>query len=172
MQPYNPVKRTSTEKGSSVIYPPELMQNGLVASKINHTSTFIPCDIPNPHQLILTPVKLGSTSANGVALFTTTVGYEVDSFETLKVVADLDAHAETVAYVKGNIVKATLTGGVQKAYVCIEAHTSTDDSGPDFDTDYALGYWLELPSTKFILITHTAAGSGKVVQLAYTILGE
>lgn len=170
MRVYGPVKRTSTEKGSSVIYPPELIQTGLVSSAINTAYTFIPCDIANPRAVLLTPVKLGSVSANGVALATTVVGYQVDSIDTLSAITNLDAHAASIAYVAGNIVKATLTGGTAKAYACIVGHTST--AGPDFDTDYAAGNWLELPSTKFIKITHTAAGAAAVLHASYMIFGE
>ena len=170
MQAYNAVKRTGTEKGSSVIYPPELIQEGLVVSKINSTATFIPCDIPNPKNLIVTPVLLSTTSENGVALFTTVVGWYVDSFDTLKVVTDLDAHQASTAYNVGTVVKATRTGGTEKAYVCIVAHSSA--SGPDFTADYALDYWLEIATTTFLKVVHTAAGSTKVAQFAFAILGQ
>ena len=170
MQPYNQVKRTGTEKGMSVMYPPELIQEGLVASKINTAYTFIPCDIPNPKNVIVTPITLGSTSANGIALFTTVVGWNVTSLDTLSAVTDLDAHEASTAYNVGSIVKATITGGTEAAYVCIVGHTST--AGPDFTTDYGLGYWLELSTTTFIKIEHTAAGSAKVAHFAYAILGQ
>lgn len=168
MQPYNPVKRTSTDKVSSVNTLPELIQTGLVASKINVAYTFVPCDIPDPKSIVITPVKLGTTSANGVALFTTVVGYQVDDVETLSAISDLDAHAASIDYNVGTIVKATETGGTQKAYVCIKAHTST--AGPDFDAD--IGNWLELPTTTFLKVTHTAAGADKVANFNYTILGQ
>jgi hypothetical protein len=170
MQPYNTVKRTGTEKGSSVIYPPELIQEGLAVSKIATAYSFIPCDIPTPKNVIITPVLLSGTSENGIALFTTVVGWYVDSLTTLKAVTDLDAHEASVAYQVGNIVKATRTGSTEKAYICIAAHSSA--SGPDFDADYALDYWLEIATTTFLKIVHTSAGSAKVAQFAYAILGQ
>ncbi len=174
MQPYNPVKRTGTEKGMSVIYAPELIQEGLVASKIAAAYTFIPCDIPTPKNVIITPLKLGSTSDNGVALFTTTAGFQIDSLDTLSAVTDLDAFAQAVNYVVGNVVKATPTGGVEGAYVCIEANTSTTGGvlGTDFATDLAAGKWLAIDTVTFIKVTHTAASSAKVAHFTYAILGQ
>jgi len=170
VQPYNSVKRTATEKSSSVMYPTSLIQEGQAASKINTAYTFIPCDMQSPHNVVITPVVYSTVSANGVAFHTTTVGAEITSLDTLSAVTNLDAHAESIAYIPGNLVKATLTDGTEKAYLCIEAHTST--AGPDFDTDYGLGYWLELSTTTFIKITHTAAGSSKNAFFHYCIIGE
>lgn len=170
MQAKNPVERTATEKSSSVQYGPALVQSGQCASKINTAYSFIPCDIPQPQHLLITPAVSGTVSANGVAFFTTTGGWEVVSLGTLSLVTNLDAHQASIAYIVGNVVKATLTGGTEKAYVCVEAHSST--AGPDFDTDYGLGYWEELTTTTFIKITHTAAGSGKNAFFHYMIFGK
>ena len=169
MQTYNNKTRTHTDKISSFSYNPQYTQRGLIASKINAAYTFIPCEIKLPESLSLTPVSK-STSANGVALFTTTVGWEVVSFDTLSAVTNLDAHDAAIAYIPGNLVKATLTGGTEKAYICVEGHTST--AGPDFDTDYDAGYWQELDVTTFIKITHTAAGGTKNMVAHYVISGE
>lgn len=170
MQPYNHVKRIPSDLGGSVNYSIPLMQEGLAASKINTAYTFIPCDLKQPKHVQITPVKLSTTSANGVAFFTTTVGPQVDSLTTFSAVSDLDAHEASVAYNVGSLVKATPTGGSAGAYVCIVAHTST--AGPDFDADLALGYWQLLDTTTFLKITHTAAGSAKVANFTYKIEGE
>ena len=167
--PYSNPYRISSDQGGSVNHGIAYAQEGIAASKIATAYTFIPCDIQLPHQVFLTPVKLGTTSANGVAFFTTTGGWQVDSFDTFSAVADLDAHAASVAYEVGTIVKATPTGGALGAYVCVEAHTST--AGPDFDADLASGYWQLLSTTTFLKITHTSAGSGKVANFHYKIEG-
>lgn len=161
------VRRYMSEKLTSVEDEILLFQDGQVASKINTAYTFLPCGIEVPTNVFITPVKLSTTSANGVAFFTTTVGPQVDSLTALSAVADLDAHAASVAYVVGNIVKATPTGGSLGAYICNTAHTST--AGPDFDTDIA--NWTKLNETAFIKLTHTAAGSAKVAFFSYKIDG-
>jgi polyisoprenoid-binding protein YceI len=168
MQPYNPVKRTGTEKGLSVYYAPELIQEGLTASKINAAYTFIPCDIKLPKNVHITPLAQ-TNSANGIALFTTVVGWEIDSLDTLKVVADLDAWAQGVVYNTGTLV---YVGTV--AYVCLDDHTSTTGgtAAADFATDLAANHWLALDTTTFIKITHTAAGSAKTANFTYKITGQ
>ena len=172
-QVYNPVKRTSTEKVSSNNTLPELIQRGLISSKIATAYTFLPCDIPSPKDVIITPVN-HANDANGVALFTTQVGWQVDSLDTLSAVTDLDAFAQGVAYIVGNLVKATPTGGVEAAYVCLVANTSTTGGvlGADFAIDLALGYWLKIPTTTFLKITHTSAGGSYNAHFAYTIFGQ
>ena len=173
LQPYNTVKRTGTEKGSSVIYPPELIQEGLCSSKIATAYSFIPCDIPSPKNVIITPLN-HANDANGVAFFTTTVGWQVDSLDTLSAVADLDAFAQNVAYIVGNVVRATPTGGVEGAYICLEGYTSTTGGvlGADFATDLAAGYWLAIDTVTFLKITHTSAGGSYNAHFAYAILGQ
>jgi hypothetical protein len=167
MFPYQKPVRESSDQGGSTRNRILYKQYGLVASGLNVAATFIPCGLKHPQFVQLTPVKLGTTSANGVALGTTTVVAEVDSLDVFSAVADLAAHAAAIAYVVGNIVKATPTGGTLGAYVCVEAHTST--AGPAFDTDIAK--WQRLPETTFLKINHTAAGVAKVAHFTYQIVG-
>lgn len=166
--PYNLPQRISSNQGGSVEFGIPYAQEGIAASKINAAYTFVPCDIELPHQVFITPVKLSTTSANGVAFFTTTGGWQVDSFDTFSAVTDLDAWAQNVAYNVGTLV---YNGTV--AYVCVEAHTSTTGgtAAADWATDLAAGYWQALETTTFLKITHTAAGSGKVAYFHYQIQG-
>lgn len=161
------LRRYMSEKLTSVEDKILTFQDGLIASKINTAYTFIPCGIVSPINVQITPVKLSTTSANGVAFFTTTGGYQADSLEILSATSDLDAHAASIAYVVGNIVKATPTDGSLGAYLCITAHTSS--TGPDFDADIA--NWVKLKETAFIKLTHTAAGAGKVAHFTYKVEG-
>jgi len=161
------VKRYMSEKLTSVEDEILLYQEGTAASNINTAYTFIPCDVPVPIAVYITPVKLNTTSANGVAFFTTTGGWQIDSLDTFSAISNLDAHAASTAYVVGNIVKATPTDGALGAYICETAHTST--AGPDFDAD--ITNWRKLDNTDFLKITHTAAGVGKVAFFTYKIEG-
>jgi len=162
------VKRYMSEKITSVEDEILSYQEGQVASGINVAYTFIPCAIEEPIGVIVTPVKLGALSANGVALFTTVVGYEVDSLDVLSVVADLDAHAASIDYEIGTIVKATdPVDSVVKAYVCNTQHTST--AGPDFEADIA--NWDQVNCDTFLKLTHTAAGADLVANFTYLING-
>jgi len=158
------VKRYMSEVNTSVEDSILSYQEGLAASKINTAYTFIPCAIEDPTNVVVTPVVLGTVSANAVAFPQVA---EVTSLTALSAVADLDAHAASVAYNVGTVVKATPTGGSLGAYVCSTAHTST--AGPDFDTDIA--NWNLLPHTAFLKIVHTAAGSAKVANFRYKIEG-
>ena len=172
MQVYNTPQRVGTDQGGSVDKGIPYMQEGIAASKLNTNYTYIPCDIWHPNHILITPVTYSTTSANGTALFTTTVGWEIATFAhaSLTAVASIDAHAGNVAYVPGTLVSATETGDSQAAYVCIVAHTSTNPA--DFDTDYASGYWLRLTTTTFIKINHTAAGASKHTYFHYKIEGQ
>lgn len=169
MNPYNSPERISSVQGRDEGKKIPYMQRGIAASKIATAYTFIPCDI-DPFNVFITPVKLSTTSANGIALFTTVAGWQIDDLNTLSAITDLDAWAQNVAYNVGTVV---YNGTV--AYVCIAAHTSTTGgtAAADWATDLATGlYWQALPSTtKFIKITHTSAGAGKVANFNYTIQG-
>ena len=168
---YNAPERIGTDQGGSVDRRIPYIQRGLVASKINVTPMYIPCDIDHPENLQICPLKLGSTSANGVALFTTVVGWEVASFvpASLAAISALDIHATSIAYVIGNIVSGTRTGSTLKAYICIEAHTSTNPI--DFNSDYEAGKWQELTTTTFLSLAITQAGGSKVAHFTYMIEG-
>lgn len=171
MHPYNSVKRIPSDQGGSVNFTVPLMQEGLAASSINTAYTFIPCDMKQPKHVKITPVKLSTTSANGVAFFTTTGGWQVDSLTSLTAISGVDDWAQNVAYVVGNVV---LNPDDDTAYICIVAHTSTNvgTEAVDWATDIAAGYWQELPATtKFIKLTHTAAGANKVANFTYEIQG-
>lgn len=158
------VTRYMSEKLTSVEDEILLFQEGQVASKIATAYTFVPCAINVPIALYITPVTLGSTSANAVAFPAVP---EVLSFTSLSAVSDLDAHAASVAYVVGNVVRATETGGTEAAYICNTAHTST--AGPDFDTDVA--NWTKLTHTTFLKLVHTSAGASKVANFNYKVEG-
>lgn len=166
--PYSSPYRISSDQGGSVNHGIAYAQEGIAASKIATAYTFIPCDIQLPHQVFLTPVKLSTTSANGIAFFTTTGGWQVDDFDTFSGVTDLDAWAQNVVYNVGTLV---YNGTV--AYVCVEAHTSTTGgtAAADWATDLATGVWQALSTTTFLKITHTSAGSGKVAYFHYKIEG-
>ena len=167
---YNTPERIGTDQGGSVDRRIPYIQRGLIASKINTTPMYIPCDIDHPENLMICPLALG-VSANGVALFTTVVGWEVASFlpASLKVVANIDIHAANIDYVIGNLVSSTREGSTLKAYICIEAHTST--TSIDFDADYASGYWQELTTTTFLSLAITQAGGSALAHFTYMIEG-
>ena len=168
MNPYNKPERISSDQGGSVSVKIPYVQRGIAASKIATAYTFIPCDL-DPQNVFLTPVKLSTVSANGIALFTTVVGWQIDDLDTLSAASDLDAWAQNVAYNVGTIVK----NAAGDALVCVTAHTSTTGgtAADDYATDYAAGYWQTLTTTAFIKITHTSAGSGKVANFNYEIHG-
>ena len=169
---YQLPKRTSGEMVSSVDYAPEKIQEGIAASKIATAYTFIPCDLSQPYNVAITPVNV-SPQANGVALFTTTAGWYVDSMTTLSAVSDLDICAVGVAYNVGTLVRGTETGGVEAAYVCRQAFTSTNSVslGVDFTADVAAGYWIKLSTVTFIKIVHTSAGGSNIAYFHYLITG-
>ncbi len=167
---YNTPERIGTDQGGSVDRRIPYVQRGLIAGKINTTPMYIPCDLDYPENLQICPLALG-VSANGVALFTTEVGWQVASFlpEDLSEISDLDIHAAAIDYVVGNLVTSTLEGSTLKAYICIEAHTST--TSIDFDTDYAAGYWQELTTTTFLSLAITQAGASAHAHFTYMIEG-
>lgn len=158
------VKRYMSEKLTSVEDSILSYQEGLATSKIATAYTFIPCAIEDPTNVVISPFVLASVGANAVAFPQVA---EVTSFTTLSAISDLDAHAASVAYNVGTVVKATPTGGSLGAYVCSTAHTST--AGPNFDADIAK--WNLLPHTAFLKIVHTSAGAGKVAAFRYKIEG-
>lgn len=88
----------------------------------------------------------------------------------------LDAHAASAVYNPGVLVKASYDSGDTKAYVCIEAHTST--AGPDFDTDYDAGYWQEIGDDDteglagFLKVVHADPGANDSVCFSYEIRGR
>ena len=147
-----------------------LFQIGQVASKINTAYTFLPCGLITPLNVYLTPVALSTTDANGIALFTTVVGWEVNSLTALSAISDLDAWAQNVAYNIGTVVS---NPDADTGYVCRVAHTSTTGgtAATDWAVDLALGYWEVLSETAFVKLNHTAAGSGKVANFNYKIEG-
>lgn len=161
---YNPPERISSDQGGSISKQIAYMQRLLVSSKIATAYTWIPCALLDVWHILVAAKKLSTTSANGVALGTTTVVAEYDSEGA---VTNLDAHGASVAYVLGNLVKATPTGGVEAAYICVVAHTST--AGPDFDADIA--NWQLLSETKFLKLTHTSPGTGKHTHLMIELHG-
>lgn len=162
------VKRYMSEKITSVEDSILSYQEGLAASKIATAYTFIPCNIQEPTGVFITPVKLSTTSTNGVCFATTTVCAEVDSLTTFSAYSDLDAWAQNVAYNIGTLVYNGTT-----AYLCKVAHTSTTGgtAAADWATDLAAGYWITLTCTTFLKITHTAASSSKVANFRYKIEG-
>lgn len=173
MLPYKAPERVSSDQGGSTRFPIPYKQEGLACSSINTAYTFIPCDLDEVTQVLITPVKLSTTSDNGVALFTTTVGWEADDmdYEDLSAITDVDDWAVATAYNIGTVV---LNPDDDTAYICIEAHTSTDDvsEAADWVTDLAAGYWQVLPSTTlFVKLTHTAAGGAKVCNFNYQLVG-
>lgn len=149
------IRRYATEKLTSVEDDLLSYQHGIVASVTNATATYIANPFQSVALLNICPVKLGTTSGNNTAFAT---GYEVET--EAAVVADLPAFANSTAYVAGVIVRYN---GV--AYLCNTSHTSAPSGGPDSNN------FTELPTTKFIKITHTAAGVGKVTYLKYLLSG-
>jgi len=174
LQPYNSPQRESSDMGLSTRHDIVYIQEGIAVSSINTAYTFVPCDIANPTNIFITPLKLSTTSANGTALFTTTVGWEVVALDNanLNVAADVDDWVQNTAYQVGNVV---LDPDDTLAYVCVTAHTSSNtgteavDWAIDKDTN---GYWQAInTSAKFIKITHTAAGAAKVAKFMFKITG-
>lgn len=159
------IKRYMSEKITSVEDEILYYQEGKVAGKINANYLYLPCGIKEPVSVQLTPVKLGSVSANGVGLFTTAVGYEIESLDNLKNISDLDGFTVSTAYNVGTVVKDS-TGS--KAYVCHTAYTSGGSATLDVDKDT---YWFPLKETKFVKVNCTAPGSGKVVNVNFKIEG-
>jgi len=158
-------KRYMSEKLTSIEDEILLYQEGQVASKINTAYFYLPCGIDIPLAVSLTPVKLSTTSANGVALFTTTAGWQVDSLDTLSAISALDAYGTGVVYQVGTIVK---NSDEDKAYICHTGYTSDGAGTLAGDID---SYWSELKETAFVKITCTAPGSGKVVNVNFKIEG-
>ncbi len=149
------LKRFMTEKITSVEDDILYYQHGVVTSLPNASSTFIPNPMKDVVSVDITPIKLGTVSANGVALFTTAVGYEIDGFDNpISSLPDWSA----VAFQPGAIVKSS-----GKAYICTEAHTGSGSID--------LTKFRELSATKFIRLVHTAAGAGKVVSIEYLLTG-
>ena len=156
--------RYMSEKITSVEDEILSYQEGQGASKIATAYSFIPCAMETPIGVTVTPVTLGSVSANKVA-FPSVI--EVLSLDVFSAVTDLDAHAASIAYNVGTLDKATETDGTEAAYLCNTAHTST--AGPDFDADIA--NWYKLPHTTFLKLVHTSAGAAKVANFTYKIDG-
>lgn len=158
-------KRYMSEKLTSVDDEVLYYQEGNIASKINAAYFFLPCGIPNPIGVYLTPVKLGTTSNNGAALFTTGVGFQVDSLDSLSSISDLDTYQTSTSYNVGTLLRNSSS---DKAYICHTAYTSGASSTLDDDLD---SYWTKIPETSFIKVTCTAPGSGKVVNVNFKIEG-
>lgn len=148
------VIRFATEKILSVENDLLSYQYGDVASGTNASVTFVPCDLSKVFSVLLTPVKLGTTSANLTALD----NYEVDSLTTLSSVSDLSAWAASTAYIAGQLVSYS-----GKAYQCLEDHTS----GTTFDSTK----WKKLSATNFVKVNHVAAGAGKVAYFNFLLVG-
>jgi len=180
-QPYNLPQRESSDMGGSTRHQILYSQEGIAVSTVHTAFTFIPCDIANPVNVQITPVLEGRSTddiVNGVAFFTTTVGWYVSALlnESLSVIADIDDWVYNAnAYKVGQLV---LNYADDAVYVCVVDHTSsTTDSEVGFQADVTLGYWQLLSnatfntSQKYIKIIHTSAGSGNWAQFMYRIIG-
>ncbi len=165
MNPYNSPQRISSDQGGSVDKTIPYVQRGQFAGKINSANSFIPCDLDIVEQFFLTPVKI-TDSDNQVCLFTTVVGWEVDSLSTLKALSDIDDWGTGVLYEIGTIVDGNVDDTV--AYVALTKHTAA----ATFAADLADRDWLALATTTFIKLVHTAGGSGDVVNINYEIHGR
>ncbi|NPV12736.1 MAG: hypothetical protein HPY57_13195 [Ignavibacteria bacterium] len=144
--------RVATEKLTSVEDDLLVYQGGTVASAINATSTYLPCGMNKPLTVIIAPVVDSDADNSKLA------GWQVSSLETLSEVSNLPAWAASTAYKLDQIVSNN-----DKAYICVKAHTS----GSSFDPTK----WKELREKTFLKINHQAAGAGKLVKVAYLILG-
>ena len=174
-QPYNPAQRESSDQGGSTRHSIPYVQEGIAVSTIATASTFIPCDIPNPVNVQITPVLEGRSTSditNGVCLFTTVVGWYVSALrnESLSPIADVDDWVASEVIKIGNV---RLDPDDLVAYICIIDHTaSATNTQAGFLADVALGYWQRLPAaTKFIKIIHTAPAAGDWCQFNYRITG-
>ena len=152
----NKIARFMSEKITSVEDTILLYQSGHVKSKINTAAFFIPTGITNVQDVILTPVA-STNSANAVAFASY---FEVTN--DTSVASDVDAWGTGVVYETDQIVYDSVTG---KAYFCNTAHTA----GETFAGDIAK--WTEIKQSKFVKVTATAAGTGKITDVNFRIVG-
>ena len=166
MQPYNAPERISSDQGGSVDRPIQYMQRGHVSGKINTTDTFIPCDLKQVDNIVITPIRNAtSTSDNPVCLFTTVAGWEFTALGTFLALTDIDDWATGTVYEEGTVVDGNADDTI--AYICVTAHTGA----AAFATDLASGYWQALSTSTFVKMVHTAGGSGDVVDINYILFG-
>lgn len=145
----------ATEKILSVEDELIKYQAGTVASAVNSTATYIPCGIEKVLSVVVTPVKLGTTSDNLTAFASM---FQIDDLVNLSTVSDLPSWQASTSYVVDQLVSNS-----GKAYQCLETHTS----GSSFDPTK----WKELKETNFVKITHAGAGAGKVAYISFVIVG-
>ncbi len=152
-EPYNLPQRESSDQGGSTRHSIAYVQEGIGVSTVHTAFTFIPCDIANPVNVEITPVLEGRSTddiVNGVALFTTVVGWYVSALlnESLSAIADVDDWVYNAnQYFKGQLV---LNPDDDEVYICIVDHTaSTTNSEVGFQADVTLGYWQLLSSATF-----------------------
>ena len=168
------VKRYMSEKITSVEDSILSYQEGFAAGKVATANTFIPCNIEDPTNVVITPIYKAavsltdSASDNGKAFFTTIKGWEVASLLTLSGISDLDAWVQTTIKNVGYIFNYD---GV--AYITTVGHTSSTGGteAADFATDLALGVFKVLPYTTFLKIIHEAPAATKVANFRYKIEG-
>jgi hypothetical protein len=166
MQPYNTPERIGTDQGGSVDKPIPYMQRGHSSGKINTTDTFLPCDLDQVDNILITPIRnASSTSDNPVALFTTVAGYEFTALGTFLGLGDIDDWATGVVYEIGTVVDGNADDTI--AYICVEAHTAD----ASFSVDLAATKWQALATSTFVKLVHTAGGSGDVVNFNYILHG-
>ena len=167
MKPFNTPERLGTDQGGSVDRPIVYMQRLEVAGGLHSTDMYIPCDLDTVEQCFITPVAK-TTSDNQTALFTTTVGWEIDALDnaSLKGLSDIPDWATSIVYKVGTVVDGNEDDS--EAHICVVAHTSDST----FAADELLGYWETIPSEKFILVVSTTPGSGEIVNVHVLLLGR
>ncbi len=153
------VIRYATEKITSVEDDLLEYQAGKVTSAINSGVLYIPNPFNKVLGLTLTPLRNGTDSANGTGLFTTLVGYEVESVEDTG--SNIPDFAANTKYFEGSVVKYNA-----KFYYCHTAYTSGASETMPSESN-----WVKLNAVKFIKVVCTAPGANKVVHCFYKAEG-